>query len=224
MVYQIYCITNKLNNKSYVGQSIDAKERWKDHIHDAKRMIGKTANTKKFAIHNAIAKYGEEAFVWQIIEEHDNLDQANEAEEFFISYLDTLAPNGYNLQTGGKNKRPSQITKDKISVKLKIVGSFVGKSGADHPNFGTKQTDERKRQQSLRSSGDGSNGKKITSQIAKQIYTEYLIDTNISSAKLAVKYGIKKSAVCNILHKRSWKNTLKDLPEIDFSQWVSRRK
>lgn len=27
----IYKITNQINNKSYIGQSIDIKRRWRDH-------------------------------------------------------------------------------------------------------------------------------------------------------------------------------------------------
>jgi len=216
MTYYIYCITNKINNKSYVGQSIDTEERWKDHISDAFRKVGKTAVSKKYAIHNAIAKYSVDSFLWQVIDQYDTLDEANEAEEFYIAYFQTLAPNGYNLHPGGRNKKPSQATKDKIREKLKIVGSFVGKRGPDHPNFGTKFSEERKMEQSKRLSGDNGPGKKITSIIARQIYLDYLENTHIKIIELAEKYGLKHGATLNILNKKCWKDATKDLPAVNL--------
>ena len=50
MTYQIYLITNKLNNKKYVGQtksSIGYKKRFSDHCSEAKYSYGKCA------LHNA---------------------------------------------------------------------------------------------------------------------------------------------------------------------------
>lgn len=220
MTVYLYCITNKINNKSYVGQSIDVNDRWDDHIKDAQREIGKTANTKKFAIHNAIAKYGVPGFTWQVIDQVETVDEANEAEEFFITYLNTMAPNGYNLTSGGGNARPSETTKKKISEKLKIVGSFVGKSGPDHPNFGTKQSEERKQATSKRLSGDGGPGKKINSQIAREIYLTCLNNPSMYLQDLSNLYGLKRSAIHNIIRKKCWKDATKDLPPIDLQERV----
>ncbi len=161
MTHEIYCITNKANNKSYIGQSIDATERWKDHVYDAKRQIGKTAISKKFPIHNAIAKYGTDGFVWQVIDHCDNISDANELEEFYIAYLQTLAPNGYNLLPGGNNRTLLANSRKKISDTLKKTSYFIGKKGPEHPNYGTTQSEKRKKANSLRFSGDGSSVKKM---------------------------------------------------------------
>jgi len=217
MTYYIYCITNKLNNKSYVGQSVDVEERWKNHIYDAKRKNGKTAQNKKFAIQNAILKYGEDNLIWQIIDQLKTLEEANEAEEFYIAYLQTLATNGYNLLPGGNNRTLLEISKQKISDTLKKTSFFVGKKGEDHPNFGTKQSEERKLENSLRFSGDSGSGKKIDSTIARQIYIDYMSDITISLKDLVEKYNIKKSAISNITHKKCWKEVTKDLPDINFN-------
>lgn len=218
MVYYIYCITNKLNNKSYVGQSVNAEERWKDHIYDAKRQIGKTAISKKFPIHNAIAKYGEQEFIWQIIDQCENIDEANEAEEFYISYLQTLFPNGYNLLPGGKNRHPTEIVKRKISEKLKTTSFFIGKQGSDHPNYGREITEEIKVKQRNKLSGDGGPNRKINSIIAKEIYLKCLSDGTLTAKDLANEYGLGHITVLNILNKKSWKEALKDLPTIKFKR------
>lgn len=220
MTVYIYCITNKANNKSYVGQSIDANERWGDHISDAQRKVGKTATSKKYAIQNAIAKYGVVGFTWQVIDELETMDDANEAEEFYIGYLNTIAPNGYNLTSGGNSARPSAATKKKISNTLKTTGFFVGKKGADHPNFGKKYSDERKQEQSDRLSGDNGPGKKINSQIARDIYLTCLNNSDMYLQDLSNMFGLKRSAIMNIIHKKCWRDATKDLPPIDLQERV----
>ena len=53
----IYKITNLVNGKSYVGQTIRTiEERWKQHIKDSK------GNKDDFYLHRAIRKYGKENF------------------------------------------------------------------------------------------------------------------------------------------------------------------
>ena len=44
----IYKITNKINNKIYIGQSKDIERRWKKHINNSK--------TKAITIHNIHSK------------------------------------------------------------------------------------------------------------------------------------------------------------------------
>ena len=55
----IYKITNLINDKKYVGQSIHIDRRWKEHIYQ----------NRNSAIHQAIEKYGIENFIFEIIEE-----------------------------------------------------------------------------------------------------------------------------------------------------------
>ena len=50
----IYKITNKLNNKSYIGQSNNPMERWKQHKWRALQAIDKG----KSAIHDALREVG----------------------------------------------------------------------------------------------------------------------------------------------------------------------
>jgi len=217
MTHYIYCITNKTNNKSYVGQTEDYEERRKNHKRDANRQTNKKA-ARHFAFQNALIKYGSENFIWQIIDQVDTLEEANEAEEFYIAYLGTLTPNGYNILRGGNNRKLGQETKEKIRAKLKIVGSFVGKKGKDHPNYGTTLSNDRKQQLSEMFSGDNGANKKINSTIAYNIYTEYLNNENITGRDLAKKYNLRPSTISNILNKRSWKNALKDLPTINIKE------
>ena len=90
----IYKITNKVNGKSYIGQTRYTIEfRWKQHQH-------KNDNTY---FHNAIHKYGIENFSIEILEKC-NIEDLNSREIFYIAKYDTFK-NGYNLTIGGDGNR-----------------------------------------------------------------------------------------------------------------------
>ena len=89
----IYKITNKINNKSYIGQSINPQHRWSVHKSRAKQ------NEDNSIIHLAIQKYGVENFDFSII---GWFEDYNEKEKYYIQLFNTLAPNGYNLTQGGE--------------------------------------------------------------------------------------------------------------------------
>ena len=97
----IYKFTNKINNKSYIGQSINIEERRKKHIASSYYPPSNTYNT---VFHQAIRKYGVDNFEFEIltlckIEELDSL------EKYYISKYNSMVPNGYNMTSGGENAR-----------------------------------------------------------------------------------------------------------------------
>ena len=46
----IYSITNKLNNKKYIGQSLDIKSRWRQHIGELKKNNHANSSAKMLGI------------------------------------------------------------------------------------------------------------------------------------------------------------------------------
>lgn len=89
----IYKITNKINNKIYIGQSRDIKRRWKEH----KRL----SKTRKTLIQKAIYKYGIENFDFEVLEEC-SVDCLDELEIYYIKLYDSTNRNiGYNIASGG---------------------------------------------------------------------------------------------------------------------------
>lgn len=100
----IYKITNKLNDKVYIGQSVDINARWRQHI-----------NAKdNYAIHNAIKKYGKENFSFEILLECP-AEMLNVWERDMIALYDCISPNGYNLTEGGEGYKCSEETRLKMS-------------------------------------------------------------------------------------------------------------
>lgn len=106
----IYKITNVINGKIYVGQTVESlKKRWNRHTWIC------TIKRNAMAITNSIMKYGKENFIIEEIDKAENIEELNEKEIYYINLYNSISPNGYNLDTGGKNRRLSEETKNKIS-------------------------------------------------------------------------------------------------------------
>lgn len=104
----IYCVTNKITNKKYIGQTRrKIQRRWRQHITD-----------KRYGslLYNSIVKYGEDNFIVEHIDTASSIEELNLKEQFWIKFLNTLKPYGYNLTTGGDGKfTVTDHTREKIS-------------------------------------------------------------------------------------------------------------
>lgn len=96
----IYKITNKVNGKVYIGQTIYPKDRFNQHISDSYKKERDSYNSH---FHQAIRKYGPENFIYEIIE-NVNDSELNERETYWIEYYDSFN-NGYNSTLGGGGNR-----------------------------------------------------------------------------------------------------------------------
>ena len=92
----IYKITNTINNKVYIGQSIDIAKRWREH---KRRAFVQNKEYNKY-LYNAFRKYGLENFSFEIIKECPR-EQLDKLECFYIrQYNSCNELYGYN-ETGG---------------------------------------------------------------------------------------------------------------------------
>ena len=94
----IYKITNLINNKVYIGQSIQLKVRWQQHL----------TSKKKYILYKAFKKYGIENFSFEIIE-YCPPEKLNEREKYWISYYHSFIGDpechGYNMTLVGLVKQ-----------------------------------------------------------------------------------------------------------------------
>lgn len=109
----IYLITNTENGMQYVGQTQqeDIHDRWNAHKRVSPTNIGRY-------LYSAYKKYGINKFKFQIICICFNED-CDRYEEDYIKKYNTLAPKGYNLQTGGKSTKFSEETRQLMSRRQK---------------------------------------------------------------------------------------------------------
>lgn len=125
----IYKTTNKINNKSYIGQTIKSlNERISTHLY----YVNDGSN---YLFHKAIRKYGKENFIWEIICECNSKKELNEKEKFYIKFYNTKTPKGYNLTDGGEGMVGWHHTE-----KTKRIMS-ENNSGENNPMFGKKRPD-----------------------------------------------------------------------------------
>ena len=132
-MYCVYVIINLINNKSYVGKSKDPITRWNSH----KNIARKNGSRRAYIIHRAIKKYGLDNFEFVILEKFDTNEKANEAERFWIQYLQTKNPNGYNIQDGGEGGKTKGMTGKHHSLETRQKMSQAN-SGANSPNWGKR--------------------------------------------------------------------------------------
>lgn len=128
----IYCATNKVNNKKYVGQTINSlEERIKGHLTFAR--LNKDGCRLFW---RAIRKYGSESFEWSVLFETENIDELNYMESYYIKKYDTTNPlNGYNLKGGGHNPFLTDEVKKRIGESQKgKLNHMYGIKGKDNPS------------------------------------------------------------------------------------------
>lgn len=104
----IYKITNKINNKSYIGQSNNINRRFIEH-----KCINHETNK---SLKLAFKKYGIENFNFEILEEC-SLQELNEKEKYYIS---KLKPE-YNRTSGGDGS-PNHNVSNNLREKLRQKG------------------------------------------------------------------------------------------------------
>ena len=124
----IYKITNIINNKVYIGQSINLQRRKTDHIRD----LNKNRNHNNH-FQNAWNKYGEENFIFEIIHVVDDSDELNKLETYYIDLYDSTNPDkGYNYTRGGDNPSVSELYRQEMKVKLRGINSKLSFEDVRH--------------------------------------------------------------------------------------------
>lgn len=109
--YKVYCYTNKINNKKYIGQT--------------KNSLTQRAGTqgqkykRDTLFYRAIKKYGWDNFYPQILKDNLTIQEAAYWENYYIlkykTFIDLPDCNGYNLTLGDCSFQRSQETKQRCS-------------------------------------------------------------------------------------------------------------
>ena len=120
----IYCYLNPINDKRYIGQTVNEQAR-KSAFRTKELYCTRLGNGGKLSKFDAARKkYGINTFVYSVLckIQDDDLEilhnRLDELEQYYIKKYDTFH-SGYNSTEGGNSGRLSDETKQKISESLK---------------------------------------------------------------------------------------------------------
>ena len=227
----IYKITNKVNQKVYIGQSCDIHRRWLEHIRAGQpdKYAGKGERDTNTPIHKAMQKYGIDNFKLEILQECKR-EELNHLEKSFILEYKKQRIELYNLSEGGQDAigakgelhsqaKLTQKEVDQIKDLLKnsdktyneilqLFPSIKSKSMISLINQGHNWKDD-KETYPLRKTYFGTKGEKnknslFTNEEVMKIREEY-VDPKTTSRTLAEKYGVSINTMRSILQGKSYK-------------------
>lgn len=165
----IYKATNKINGKCYIGQTRHSLAHRKTiHIRYAKKGVDTH-------FYQAIRKYGEETFEWEILCSTNDKKRLNELETFYITKYDSIK-HGYNMVDGGDNNImdiESVKTKHDEVMRSPEVRKKISDSMKKKIAEGNFFTDEHRRKLSEKAKGNHNFGTGDTRSIACYCIDEY---------------------------------------------------
>lgn len=178
----IYKIINTVNGKFYVGSTINTRERFRTH---RKRLRRNMHHAKH--LQAAWNKYGEEAFIFHVVESVPEGLSLQEAEDIWLAqhvgkdycynksrYSDTPMRGIAKEEHPNFGKPQSEEQKRAISAALK---EFYAKDITNHPRFGKQHSEETKAKisQKVRAALErGQGGKFIPSEETRKKMSEAL--------------------------------------------------
>ena len=116
---KIYLITNDINSKVYVGQTIQTlNKRFNGHC-----CYSKSDRSVNMYIKRAIHKYGRDKFHIQLIEECP-VNILNEREKYWINFYNSYNT-GYNLTLGGQDSNYFNINKLENTIDIKKFEQYI---------------------------------------------------------------------------------------------------
>jgi group I intron endonuclease len=205
----VYAIINTINDKRYIGQSIDIDVRWMNH----KSALKHNRHSNEH-LQNAWNTYGSENFIFEILE-ICAADQIDSIEQKYIKLFDCMNPDyGYNHESGGhdnrivsdesrqkmSNKRKGRKLTDEHKQKIGLagVGRVFSEESRDRISkalTGIKRSDKTKEKLSKGRTGENS-------WCRRSIYCIELDEEFSSLEDACQKYGFNSASLCSHLKGR----------------------
>lgn len=195
----IYSLTNKINGKRYIGQTTRTVEwRWSQHR--------KHLNSVHFPIYHALRKYGVENFTVEVLARASSVEWLNYLETVLISAYNSLVPNGYNLDSGGKNNVAHPDTVRRMSA-VKKGRKFTAEHRA---KIGAAQKGRRLSLEQRAKLSSGRRGRQVTVEEYEQIYhakhSRKPQRTHCKKGHILMDLDrtLKRCRTCNLAYQRNY--------------------
>lgn len=188
----IYCITNKVNNKKYIGQTTGSyKNRFQQHM-------TKKYKEKKYKpiITKAVEKYGRENFCVDVLEKCEN-NLLDEKEIYWISKLNTFE-DGYNQTQGGQGGKKISL-KNKKKIEKTFLKTFDIPKTAQI--LGKEKSTIREHLKNMGYSTRDIQIYKNVEKLEKYIFIKEIYEKEKNIRKTAKIVGMERRSVSRILKK-----------------------
>lgn len=202
----IYAIVNTVNGKTYIGSSSNIEQRWYGHRRDLRG-----GHHHSSVLQRAWNKYGEAAFVFQVMEVIKDIKDLFNAEQRWIDFLQTAKKDkGYNLNPyamrGGWNARLTE--EDATEIKRRRLSGESRKTIAEDfgitPNTVSKIVLGRRWAHLPGGRQQGSAKYKLAEADIPAIVKRLLNDEN--AYKITADYGVDPNVIHLLSRGRSWKH------------------
>lgn len=120
-MFTVYKITNKINDKCYIGSSIRVEKRWRQHINDSQNP---NSNRYEYPLYQAFRKYGIENFTFEILRDDFNDEkEMTTFEKEMIIFFNSCGNKGYNqtFETTNYGIASENLQKHLAKVKQKCA-------------------------------------------------------------------------------------------------------
>ncbi|NBO22990.1 hypothetical protein EBU94_06605 [bacterium] len=213
----IYIITNKVNNKVYIGSSQDIKRRFYLHRH--------YLNKKKHVnmhLQTAWDLYGEESFVFSVLETLNDKESLLQKEKYYIElYQSTDRNKGYNIceDTSAPMRNRKHSAKSIEKMKKSKIGesnNFFGKNHTDQTKekirkakTGKKLSDEHKEKIASKShfrNGENHIKSKLSFEEVQKIRQQFeqTEKKHKFCSQIAKEYCVHSSTIRRIIENKSY--------------------
>lgn len=211
--FVIYKITSKANDKKYVGSTENFERRKRQHISTLK-----SNEHRNHRLQSEWDRFGEDNFIFEIIDTTDTYDKALEIEQYWMDKYDSFKrENGFNISPTAGNTTGRRLRK---STRMKLSESHTGKTLSEshkeaisesmkgyvktreHQEKITRSIRERSPEIYVR--GGRHHNAKLTEDQVKEIIIK--VHAGECMDELASKYGVGRGAIESIKYNRSWKH------------------
>ena len=220
----IYCYTNQVNGKKYIGQTINPQQRFNAH-----KSAAFNPNDSEYdsILHRAFRKYGYANFIYEVLAEANTIEELNGLEIYFIAHYNSQVPNGYNIEAGGLNaSRPmtettkkklmqahAALTEQEVIELRKAYKNHESPSKIYREKYQTRMhynsflniwTGQRYKTIMPEVFQTGKRRTKLTEEIVRSVKMDR--KKGATYQELVDKYGICKSTISDICKERTWKH------------------
>lgn len=210
----IYKITNTINGKVYIGQTVNYEKRKKNHKNYL--LNNKHCNSH---LQRAFNKYGLNSFKMELIQQCE-IDELDDLEKFYIKKYDCCdEKHGYNMMYGGQKYR-----KFTPEVREKMSRARKGKklseehkrkiSLANKNKVMSKEAIEKmKLAKRLNPTGVGQDNFNaiISDATAEKILNDLIANKTVK--ELEAKYNVTSDIIYNLMYNRSYRHLRPEIRE-----------